>query len=283
MTYSLHTLTHPTARAEGVAPPQTFWARFAQEIVLLIGGAALLLCLLALLSYQPSDPAWSTSGNGPVVRNWIGRAGALLADLAYFGLGYSVWWCLAAAVRAWLVGLARWMRGARSDDTIDTSRPGRGGAWTFWLGLVLLLSASTSIEWARLYRLEANLPGHSGGALGYWIGSVAVHWLGFTGAALAGFAAVVAGLAMVFRFSWGQLAEAVGARIDGLIRSRHVKREIEEDLAVGQQALREREMAMPSQPIEPQWDMDPFDPRARGTIGSGASAIACAATCTSGH
>jgi S-DNA-T family DNA segregation ATPase FtsK/SpoIIIE len=52
------------------------------------------------------------------------------------------------------------------------------------------------------------------------------------------------------------LAESVGARIDGLIRSRHVKREIQEDLALGQKALREREKSMPMQAIEPQWDMD---------------------------
>ena len=266
MTYSLHTLTHPTARAEEEAPPPTFWARFAQEIVLLMGGAALVLCLLALLSYQSADPAWSTSGNRQVVHNWIGRAGALLADLAYFGLGYSAWWCLAAGARAWLVGLARWMRGTRSDDTTDAAVSSRGGPWSFWLGLLLLLAASTSIEWARLYRLEANLPGHSGGALGYVIGSLAVHWLGFTGAALASLVMLVAGVALVFRFSWGHLAEVVGSRIDGLIRSRHVKREIEEDLAMGQQALRERELAMPTQPIEPQWDVDPVGPVPEGQL-----------------
>ncbi|PIT82861.1 DNA translocase FtsK [Limnohabitans sp. 15K] len=266
MTYSLHTLTHPTARADALETPPTFWARFAQEIALLIGGAVLLLCLLALLSYQPGDPAWSTSGNGQSVRNWTGRAGALLADLAYFSLGYSAWWCLAAASRAWLVGLARWMRGGRTDETPHPSSPGRGNAWSFCLGLVLLLLASTSLEWARLYRLEANLPGHSGGVVGYLTGSALVHWLGFTGAALAGLVLVVAGMALVFRFSWGHLAEAVGSRIDGLIRSRHVKREMEEDMALGQQALREREQAMPSQPIEPQWDMNPLTPAPEGQL-----------------
>jgi S-DNA-T family DNA segregation ATPase FtsK/SpoIIIE len=266
MTYSLHTLTQPTARAETLKAPQTFWARFAQEIVLLVGGAALLLCLMALLSYQSTDPAWSTSGNGQMLRNWVGRAGALLADLAYFGLGYSAWWCLAAAGRAWLVGLAGWLRGAVTDDTPDASLKRRGHPWSFWLGLVLLLAASTSLEWARLYRLEANLPGHSGGVLGYLVGTLAVTWLGFTGAALAGLALMVAGVALVFRFSWGHLAEAVGSRIDGLIRSRHVKREIEEDLALGQKALREREQAMPSQPIEPQWDMDHLSPAPAGQL-----------------
>jgi S-DNA-T family DNA segregation ATPase FtsK/SpoIIIE len=91
--------------------------------------------------------------------------------------------------------------------------------------------------------------------LGYWVGSVSVLWLGFTGAALVAIALVLAGMALVFRFSWGQLAEVLGSRIDGLIQSRHVKREIEEDLALGQQALRERELSMPPQAIEPQWDL----------------------------
>jgi S-DNA-T family DNA segregation ATPase FtsK/SpoIIIE len=256
MTYSLHTLTNPTARAKEPEPPQTFWARFAQEIGLLMGGALLLLCLLALLSYQAADPAWSTSGSGQGVRNWIGPAGAWLADLAYFAFGYSAWWCLAAAARAWLVGLARWMRGPSDEDEFPQSADWRHSRWIFWLGLVVLVAASASIEWARLYRLEAHLPGHSGGVVGHVVGNVSVHWFGFTGAALIGIALVVAGAAMVFRFSWGQLAESVGARIDGLIRSRHVKREIQEDLALGQKALREREKSMPMQAIEPQWDMD---------------------------
>ncbi len=256
MTYSLHTLTNPTARAPEVEAPQTFWSRFAQEIVLLLGGTLLLLCLLAFLSYQPSDPAWSTSGSGPVVRNWVGRVGAWLADLAYFGLGYSAWWCLAAAGRAWLVGLARWMRGPSGEDMPPLPAYWRRSRWIFWIGLLVLVAASASIEWARFYRLESHLPGHSGGVVGYLVGATSVRWLGFTGAALMSIALVVAGVAMVFRFSWGQLAEQVGARIDALIQSRHVKREIQEDLALGQQALREREQSVPMQAIEPQWDMD---------------------------
>ena len=258
MTYSLHTLTNPTARAKEVEEPQTFWARFAQEIGLLVGGALILLCLLALLSYQPTDAAWSTSGSGAGVRNWVGRVGAWLADLAYFGAGYSVWWCLAAAARAWLVGLARWMRGAPGDDREGADMSWRHSPWVFWVGLLVLVSASASIEWARLYRLEAHLPGHSGGVVGYLVGTTSVRWFGFTGAALLGITWVVVGVSMVFRFSWGQLAEAVGARMDGLIQSRHVKREIQEDLALGQQALREREQSTITQAIEPKWDMAPM-------------------------
>jgi S-DNA-T family DNA segregation ATPase FtsK/SpoIIIE len=253
MTYSLHTLTNPTARPKALEAPQSFWARFAQEIVLLLGGALLLLCLLALWSYHVADPAWSTSGSGQGVRNWMGTAGAWLADLAYFAFGYSAWWFLAAAGRAWLVGFGRWMHGAVDEE--QAGGEARRSRWVFWVGLLVLVAASASMEWARLYRLEAHLPGHSGGVLGYLVGTTSVRWLGFTGSALMGIALVVAGVAIVFRFSWGQLAESIGARIDGLIRSRHEKREIEEDLALGQQALREREQATPLQAIEPQWDM----------------------------
>jgi S-DNA-T family DNA segregation ATPase FtsK/SpoIIIE len=266
MSYSPHTLINPTARSREVEAPQSFWARFAQEIVLLLSGALLLVGVLALMSYQVTDPAWSTSGSGQGVRNWMGRGGALLADLAYFGLGYSAWWCLAAAARAWLVVLARWLRSVSTEESPPVALPWWRSSWVFWLGLVVLLAASASMEWARLYRLENHLPGHSGGVLGYLLGTLSVQWLGFTGSALVSIALLMAGMNMVFRFSWGQLAEHLGARIDALIRSRHEKREIQEDLALGQQALREREQAMPIQPIEPQWDMSLAQPAPEGQL-----------------
>ena len=266
MTYSLHTLTNPTAPAKELEEPPTFWARFAQEIFLLLGGALLLLCLLALLSYHPTDPAWSTSGSGPEVRNWVGRAGAWLSDLAYFVMGYSVWWCLAAAGRAWLVGLARWMRGPNIESNAPSVPHWQQSRWVFWLGLSMLVAASASLEWSRLYRLEAQLPGDSGGVIGYLVGGTSARWLGFTGATLACFVLVLVGAAMVFRFSWGQLAETLGARIDGLIQSRQEKREIQEDFALGQKALRERQQAMPLQAIEPQWDLSTLAPVPEGQL-----------------
>jgi S-DNA-T family DNA segregation ATPase FtsK/SpoIIIE len=108
------------------------------------------------------------------------------------------------------------------------------------------------MEWLRLYKFDAQLPGQSGGALGYWAGHQSLHWLGMTGSALASLVLAVLGVALVFRFSWGRLAESIGSHIDGLIASRQEKREIEQDYALGQQALRERDHAAPLEPIEPQ-------------------------------
>ena len=82
--------------------------------------------------------------------------------------------------------------------------------WVFWLGMAVLLVGSCGLEWTRLYRLESGLPGHSGGVLGYLVGTAALRGLGFNGSALMGIALALVGVAMVFRFSWGQLAEKIG-------------------------------------------------------------------------
>jgi S-DNA-T family DNA segregation ATPase FtsK/SpoIIIE len=243
MTYSLHTLNQAGAPAGGSARPA---ARFAAEIVLLLGGAALAFWLLALLSYDPTDAAFSTSGSGAAPRNWGGRLGAWLADGSYFLLGFSAWWCVVAAARAWLGLLARWMRGGAADPHAPPPRP----AWVAWLGLAVLLVASSALEWSRLYRFEALLPDHAGGALGWLVGPAAVKWLGFTGSGLLAVALVVASAALVFRFSWAQLAERIGSRIEALVRERREKREIAQDLAMGQQAAKEREVTVHEERVE---------------------------------
>jgi DNA segregation ATPase FtsK/SpoIIIE, S-DNA-T family len=244
MTYSINTLNDG-----GSAPPhRPGVGRFAHEIALVLGLAALAFWLLALVSYSAQDPAFSTSGTGAPIRNWAGKTGAWIADGTYFLLGFSAWWCFAAGVRAWLGTLARWMRAGAVTE--EAEHPLLQMRWVFWAGLAVLLCASTALEWSRLYRFEARLPDHAGGALGYLIGPWAVKWLGFTGSGLMFVALVVLGASIVFRFSWGQVAERLGARIDGFIESRREKREIAQDLAFGQQAARQREEVLIEERIE---------------------------------
>jgi S-DNA-T family DNA segregation ATPase FtsK/SpoIIIE len=233
MTYSLNTLTDA---APAASAPRAGLARFTHETALLLGAVCLAFWVLALVSYSALDPAFSTSGGQPAVANWGGRFGAWLADGCYFLLGYSTWWCLAAGLRAWLTSLARWMRG---EERVAAGWLQR--RWAFWIALPVLLAASAGLEWSRLYRLEGHLPDHAGGALGYLVGPAGVQWLGFTGSGLVFVALLVLGAAVVFRFSWSHVAERIGGSIDRFIVSLRQKREIAEDLAVGQRAARERE------------------------------------------
>lgn len=240
MTYSLNTL-QSSSSAES-QPVRLRAMRFAHEITLIAGFVVLLYWLLAMLSFTPSDAAWSTSGTGGEIKNWGGRIGAWLADASYFLAGYSVWWCLAAGLRVWLSSLAGWLRGG---EPAPADQPPRGrfnrSRLAFWFGLLLLLCASAMLEWSRLYRLEFHLPGHGGGVLGYLVGPLGVKWMGFTGSALIAIAAGVIGSALVFRFSWSHIAERIGSRLYSLFELRREKREIAEDIAMGKRAVRERE------------------------------------------
>jgi len=250
MTYSLDTLNSRTSSATG---PAGGVKRFAHEVSLILGLLALVFWLGALLSYSPQDAAWSTTGSSEaasvlkagdaVTRNWGGRLGAHLADASYFLFGFSVWWALAAGVRAWLGSLARGLRSQPASSTaFDRVR--------FWSCLALLLLASTALEWSRLYRFEFRLPGHAGGVLGYLAGPAGVKWLGFTGSGLVWIAVGVIAVSVVFSFSWARTAQRLGAWIDELIESRREKREIAEDLAVGRVAAREREEILHEERIE---------------------------------
>ena len=239
MTYSLNTLNNDPRQSGGEgAPPPTGFRRFAQEIALTAGFVFLAFWFLALITHSPADPAWTTSGTGGAVRNFGGRLGAWMGDLSFFLLGYSVWWCFAAALATWLATLA-----ARLRETETPTHEGwRYTRFAFWAGLVLLLISSTGLEWTRMYRFEDRLPGHvSGGVLGYLVGPSSLNWLGFNGSGLIFIVFGVVGLSWVFRFSWGQTAENIGAWIDGLIVAWRERREREEDRAYGLVAARERE------------------------------------------
>jgi S-DNA-T family DNA segregation ATPase FtsK/SpoIIIE len=248
MTYSLHTLTSSRASAPAT-PSRSGWWRFAHEIGLTIGFVLLIFWLLALSSYSTQDVAWSTSGSGAAVRNRAGLLGAWVADTSYFALGFSVWWCLGAGMRAWLASLALWLRGrdlltqaqASGVPTPSAFAKFAASSTAFWFGLTMLLYASSTLEWSRLYSLESRLPGHSGGVLGYLAGAWSVKWLGFSGSALVAIVLGLAGLGLVFRFSWGQVVERLGAWLQFQIESRREKREVAQDIALGQQAARERE------------------------------------------
>ena len=112
MTYTFNTLN---VSADAEAAPRSGIARFGHEVALVLGLLALIYWSLALISYVPLDPAWSTSGASSVteVANWGGSLGAWLADSSYFVFGFSAWWCVAAGLGAWLGSLARWMRSSR--------------------------------------------------------------------------------------------------------------------------------------------------------------------------
>jgi len=245
MTYSLNTLKN----TQDNPPAVSGWQRFVQEIALSLGFVFLLFWLVSMLSHSAQDPAWTTSGSSAVPHNWGGRVGAAISDLGFFIAGYSIVWCYLASLVSWLKALATRMRS--EDSPVIEQHIWRLSRWAFWSGLVLLMLSSTGLEFTRLYRFDAHIPGHhAGGILGYLIGGAAAKWLGFNGSALVFIVFMLIGLSWTFGFSWLQLAENIGAGIDQSIASWRERREMAEDLAVGQAAARKREEDMHTDRVE---------------------------------
>ncbi len=252
MTYSINTLKG--SGRDGSPPSSQF--RFAQEISLFVTALVLLFWLTALLTYSVTDSAWSTSGVGDHIHNWMGRVGAWLADLTYFLTGFSAWWLVLGAWNLWRISVLRWMqppiesevkpRSSRSKvEAVSPSTRAlllmklrRSGLVLAWFGL---LAASATLEWTRLHSLDVHLPGEAGGLLGGTIGAYAQSWLGFTGSALLALVLASALIAVVFKFSWGQLCERLGALPLDWLRNRRERLEQREDERIGLAASRERE------------------------------------------
>jgi S-DNA-T family DNA segregation ATPase FtsK/SpoIIIE len=218
--------------------------RWRQQALLFAGAVAWLLLVLAMATHSSADPAFTTSGTGDTLRNRVGTLGARVSDGLLFLFGFSAWWLAPVALRAWLAALAGLLR--NTDPVVKQPR------WMFWVGLALLLAASSSLEWTRLYRWESLLPGHAGGVLGYTLGGLSMRWLGFAGSGVLWISVLVVGVGLALRFSWLQLADAIGTRFDSLRERRVDQREAQEDRRLGEVALRERETVVQEQQLEVQ-------------------------------
>src|SRR5436190_12509091 len=89
--------------------------RLLREVALWGTAGIALILLIALFSYQPDDPGWSSSGAGGAVRNLIGPTGAWLANGLLSLAGYVAY---ALPVMVFLMGLMLY-RGRVSGDTLD--------------------------------------------------------------------------------------------------------------------------------------------------------------------
>jgi len=248
MTFPLGSLASggPAAAA---ARAQTPAGRWRTKLALVAGAVLWLLVLLALVTHDPGDAAYSTSGSGAQLHNKAGQLGAWVSDLLLFLFGYSAWWLPVVGVRWWLSALAQWLRSEPAPAQEHAALPR-----AVWIGgIVLLMAASCALEWTRLYRYDGLLPGgQAGGVLGAVLGPLSMKWLGFAGSGVAWIAALVLGASMALRFSWIAVADRIGTGFDALRERRQESIERAEDIRIGKaaQVERDRVLADEQQEIE---------------------------------
>lgn len=246
MNFSLEALFKSQEDASGELLPQRSLLRLLKDLGLIILFFLWLMWGLSLLSYHPADPAWSTSGGFQHgFHNLLGAWGALIADVSYFVWGYSVWWLV-----LWIGTLIyRVIRPLFVSVVLAPhleDRPSSFFASMQWriavriVGLVLLLMASVSLEWTRWYRLDDYLPDQAGGLLGQLLGVEVQSLLGFNGSAWALLVVILCAASWAFCFSWRQTAESIGLYVMNRWQKHQHRKEVQEDVRLGQEALKER-------------------------------------------
>ena len=131
----------------------TSWRR---QLSLLVGAVLWLLAVLALVTHDAADAAFSTSGLAQAPLNKAGQAGAWFSDLAFFVFGYSVWWAVLVALRAWLSAFASVLR-------VWLAGQARLGAWvsltvTVKVQRLVLLAASVACQMTEVVPFGKAVP-----------------------------------------------------------------------------------------------------------------------------
>jgi S-DNA-T family DNA segregation ATPase FtsK/SpoIIIE len=213
--------------------PKRFTAavsRGLRESAVIAIAVVALVMLIALLSYEPSDPGFSSTGSGDgQVANGIGPFGAWLSDVLFFLFGRP------AYLFPLMLGVACFvMHGQRDHEDGRT----RYNTAVRIAGFMLMLFASCGL--ATLHWSPGVLRESAGGVVGQFVGEGLAGGLKFLGATLFMLAAWMAGVSLAFGVSWLTIVDRIGQGFWGAISWLRARRSTARDVAVGLEAKQKR-------------------------------------------
>jgi DNA segregation ATPase FtsK/SpoIIIE, S-DNA-T family len=154
--------------------------------------ALALIWLIALVTYDPSDPVWFfTTDAGHPPANFVGRVGAFMAELSFQLCGYAAYLVPGViAVGGWHYF---WCQ------PLDA-------AYTKLTGVVLLFACTSAF--LSLMFGSADVGGktfHAGGSLGTWLGTLFADYLNRTGSIIVILTLMVLAVILSTQFSFGRM------------------------------------------------------------------------------
>ena len=175
--------------------------------------ALALIWLIALVTYEPTDPVWffTTSALHPPA-NFVGRVGAFLSELSFQLLGYAAY--LAPAVVAWAGWYYFWCQPFEA-------------VYTKLIGITLLVGCSSAF--LSLVFGSADVSGKTfdaGGSIGAWLGAWFAEYLNRTGSIIVVLTLVLLSIILSTQFSFGRMfasasqgSRDLSARSVGFVRA----------------------------------------------------------------
>ncbi|MDE0005539.1 MAG: DNA translocase FtsK 4TM domain-containing protein, partial [Rhodospirillaceae bacterium] len=237
-----------------------------ESALLILAGLAIIL-FLALVTYDPADPAFSVAGDSQGVSNRMGPAGAFFADMAYLLFGRPAYLFPALVL---LVGLLNYRSMKRGKTKSRPDRPVRGVAWWRGGGFVLLLATSCGL--ATLHVFAPDMRETAGGILGRVVGSGLEQVLGHLGATVLLLVLWIVSVSLATGVSWLSVMDGIGRGVLGGVsgsrallkqmgvrrKGRQVRRQRRRVVKKTRRAKRKR-----TEPrIEPTFDAPPASARA---------------------
>lgn len=195
-------------RAKRTAPQDwTLMSNVLSGVFWLMLALLWVFVVVSLLTFDVADPAWSHSTSNKItVRNQGGMAGAYFADIAYLIGGVSICW-LAVAGAFWLYLYFQ---------NLTNKKEQYYYSWIGFIGALLTLFSSATIEYALKSGTWTNLPNNAGGMIGSSLYPMLNMMFGLSGTVILAILLFLAGLSLLFQVSWLTLIEKLGAYMEGL-------------------------------------------------------------------
>jgi S-DNA-T family DNA segregation ATPase FtsK/SpoIIIE len=181
------------------APMPPWLVRALRDSAFWLALAIALMFLLALVSYDPRDAGFSSTGAAAVTDNWIGRIGAWVADLFLLGFGRPAYlFPLMIGLAGWFVFHSRKFPDARRRATF------------LWQSVGFVVTVAASCGLAALHWSGAGFPSGAGGVLGGLVGDSLARNLSFLGATLLLLGLWMAGTSLFLGVSWLDVMDSLG-------------------------------------------------------------------------
>lgn len=158
-----------------------------------------LFIFLSLMSFHQADPGWTQTGLQPTIQNWMGPAGAKLADLLFFSLGYL------AYSLPFLFALIGWLAFQQVKQLLELDFLNIGLRVIGVIFLGIGISGLASINFDDMYYFSA------GGLFGDVISSALLPQFNFVGTTVLLLSFFATGFTLAFGISWLEVVDAIGA------------------------------------------------------------------------
>lgn len=190
--------------SQTISPLQAKLAKRAIEGLFVLTVALAGYFIIALLSYNSNDPAWSQVGNVDAVQNAAGVSGAWFADVLFSLIGYVAYLLpIALMYRAWLFFRLR----------DDISEFDWASFFIALIGMLLVILSLCGLAGINSLPEHSPLPFGNGGMLGNMLGESFFQSMGLLGGRLALFALLFIGITIFTDISWMAAIEWLGALV----------------------------------------------------------------------